>query len=201
MAIVIACALWVPAGQANYIITLQEVGPNVVATGNGTIDLTGLTAGQGNANVTCGILPSIAYIVTGSPATGDFYTGFSGPTNFGNSSSITIASSCSGDQVGIEFATNDLYLPRGYISGQPLSDSSTYNNASFSSLGVTTGTYVWSWGAGPDQNFTLVIQAPTPTPTPVPEPRLSLLLALGVLLLVGARQRKIRPSGRRPLYN
>jgi hypothetical protein len=34
----------------------------------------------------------------------------------------------------------------------------TFNNATFASLGVTPGTYVWSWGNGlPNQNFTLVI--------------------------------------------
>jgi hypothetical protein len=33
----------------------------------------------------------------------------------------------------------------------------TFNNATFASLGVTPGTYVWSWGTGPNQNFTLII--------------------------------------------
>jgi protein with PEP-CTERM/exosortase system signal len=49
-------------------------------------------------------------------------------------------------------------VPSGYISGTALSDSSTYDNATFASLGVTPGTYVWSWGTGlPNQNFTLII--------------------------------------------
>ena len=34
----------------------------------------------------------------------------------------------------------------------------TFNNATFTSLGVTPGTYEWTWGTGlPDQNFTLII--------------------------------------------
>ena len=34
----------------------------------------------------------------------------------------------------------------------------TFNNATFASLGVTPGTYVWTWGTGlENQNFTLVI--------------------------------------------
>jgi len=32
-----------PAAQAGYIVTLKQVGPNVVATGSGAIDLTGLS--------------------------------------------------------------------------------------------------------------------------------------------------------------
>ena len=49
-------------------------------------------------------------------------------------------------------------MPQGYVSGAALSDSMTFNNATFASLGVIPGTYVWTWGTGlPNQNFTLVI--------------------------------------------
>ena len=49
-------------------------------------------------------------------------------------------------------------MPQGYVSGAALSDSMTFNNATFASLGVTPGTYVWTWGTGlPNQNFTLII--------------------------------------------
>src|SRR5262245_18258247 len=51
-----------------------------------------------------------------------------------------------------------LVLPVGYMSGGALSSSSTWNSATFASLGVTPGTYVWTWGTGlPNQNFTLII--------------------------------------------
>ena len=51
-----------------------------------------------------------------------------------------------------------LYVPQGYVSGAALSDSMTFNNATFASLGVTPGTYVWTWGTGlANQNFTLHI--------------------------------------------
>ena len=51
-----------------------------------------------------------------------------------------------------------LFVPQGYVSGAALSDSMTFNNATFASLGVTPGTYVWTWGTGlPNQNFTLMI--------------------------------------------
>jgi hypothetical protein len=50
-----------------------------------------------------------------------------------------------------------LLVPQGYASGAALSDSMTFNNATFASLGVTPGTYVWTWGTGGNQNFTLQI--------------------------------------------
>src|SRR5205085_10415978 len=72
---------------------------------------------------------------------------------------FTFASSVSGDSVGIFPDTSPFLFPTLYLSGAALSDSTTYNNATFASLGVTPGTYVWTWGAGANQNFTLVIGA------------------------------------------
>jgi len=64
----------------------------------------------------------------------------------------------------------------GYVSGNPLSDTSTYNNATFASLGVTPGTYVWTWGTGTHaDSFTLQIG-----PAAVPEPASLTVLALGL---------------------
>jgi hypothetical protein len=41
-----------------------------------------------------------------------------------------------------------LVVPSGYISNTALLDSSTYDNATFASLGITPGTYTWTWGTG-----------------------------------------------------
>ena len=56
-----------------------------------------------------------------------------------------------------------LIVPRGYVSGDFLSNSATYSGKTFATLGVTPGTYVWTWGTGANQNFTLEIP-PTPGP-------------------------------------
>jgi hypothetical protein len=48
-------------------------------------------------------------------------------------------------------------VPQGYISNSPLSDGATWDKATFNSLGVTPGTYKWSWGKGANQNFTLIV--------------------------------------------
>jgi hypothetical protein len=42
--------------------------------------------------------------------------------------------------------------------------SATFDNQSFASLGVTPGTYIWSWGDGPNQSFTLDIVSPPACP-------------------------------------
>src|SRR6266516_6070742 len=43
IALVFACLGIRQSAQAGYIVTLQQVGPDVVATGSGVIDLTGLS--------------------------------------------------------------------------------------------------------------------------------------------------------------
>lgn len=176
------------AAQATpYVLKLVQRGNHVVATGSGAFDLTGLTFSQSGTSGT-GLEPDVGYISSGPFFVRvDFYTGYTGPTNFGSGSGAT-ATSGSGDYVGIDpvyFGVPYLYTPSGYVSNMGLSNSATYDNASFASLGVTPGTYVWTWGAGADQSFTLdIVEAP--------EPAALGMFGLGVLLIgafVGRRRR------------
>jgi hypothetical protein len=65
--------------------------------------------------------------------------------------------------VGI--VTEGLFVPAGYVSDSALSDTSTYANQTFISLGVTPGTYETTWGNGTNQNFTLEIGSAVPEPS------------------------------------
>jgi len=191
LAIVIAWLLSVRPAQAGYIVTLQQVGPNVVATGSGAIDLTGLTF-YSNLGFNPVIQPNIALILTGTAFSNlTAYVGFSGPTSFG-SGTFTEPNSSSGDSVGISgFGISgfdpSLYVPSGYVSGSPLSDTAIYDSATFDSLGVMPGTYEWTWGTGQNQNFTLIA---------VPEPRVGLLLGAGLLVLLRIGLRQLRFGSR-----
>jgi hypothetical protein len=155
MFLVTASLFSVRPAQAGYIVTLHQRGPDVVATGSGAIDLTGLSFLVTTFNSSL-IFPNAARITTGVGLDDIFSGMISGPTSFG-SGSFTLANTGSGDFVGI-FGEGSLFVPTGYVSGNFLSDSSTYYQATFTTLGVTPGTYVWTWGAGgANQNFTLVI--------------------------------------------
>jgi hypothetical protein len=88
----------------------------------------------------------------------DDYTEATGPESFG-SGDATTGSSGAGDGVAIIGGGEFIDVPHGYVSGAPLSDTSTYSGATFASLGVTPGRYEWTWGSGANQNFTLVIGA------------------------------------------
>ena len=142
-----------------FTITLEQVGSNVVVAGSGAINLTGLTFAGGAAIGGGGIEASAGQIITGSPGSASTYTGLNGPTSFG-SGGLFNASTSSGDLFG-RFPTQfggPLFVPEGYVSGTALSNSMTFDNATFASLGVTSGTYKWTWGTGlRNQNFTLII--------------------------------------------
>jgi hypothetical protein len=143
-----------------YTITLDQMGSNVVGTGSGAINLTGLTFEFESGNdVNPGIEGSQGLIITGSGGVVDVngYTGFTGPTSFG-SGGFVLATTSSGDFIFFAGGDGEIFLSKGYVSGTPLSDSMTWNNATLASLGVTPGIYEWTWGTGlPNQNFTLII--------------------------------------------
>jgi hypothetical protein len=170
--------------RAAYIVTFSEIGPNVVASGSGPINLTGLVF-NGRFGDSAFVRPVIAFEITG-PAQGpggmpfyllDSYSGASGPTNFGSGLS-TPASSGTGDPVGVDNVQGlgGIAVPPGYHSGDPLTDSSTYLNSSFATMGLTPGTYVYRWSS---DSFT--VQVGAPAPSGVPEPASLALLGGGLL--------------------
>jgi hypothetical protein len=191
-ALMLGCGLFASPAEAGYVVTLKEMGGDVIATGSGPLDLTGLSVEippGGTSFAPSEIIPGPGIIITGpadSTAT-DIYVQVTGPASFG-SGSLTFTSSGSGDLVGMDGSSRNLLVPSGYVSNTPLSDISTYTGETFLSLGVTPGTYEWSWGTGPNQNFTLIVG----TPVPIPEPASAALLATAFagLFLAGALRRR-----------
>lgn len=172
--------------RAAFIVTLVQQSGDVVATGSGTIDLAALGSPVQ--------LATLAFVNPRSGATAagptvftpaDLFAGVTGAASFG-AGGETGADTGSGDIVGIDDLDGFVVVPAGYVSGDKLSDSATYNNQSFAGLGVIPGTYVWHWGSGPNaDSFTLDIVAPVPEPSAA----LLLALALGVAGIFVARRR------------
>jgi hypothetical protein len=193
-AMLIGSGLSAPPAQAAYIVTLEQVGSNVVATGSGTLDLTDLTFFF-NASPNLGMNPSFGTLIIGSPASASFFSTITGPANFGTGDS-TLASSESGDFVSLQSITETIGVSTDYVSGSILSSSATWDGQTFGTLGVTPGTYEWTWGSGADaDSFTLFAGVPVPAPLI----GLPTLLAVGGLLfgakLLGrGKKSALRPS-------
>ena len=183
-AVAILIGLCAPPARAGYVVDLTQQGDNVVATGSGALDLTGLGFIGPGVFPETGLGAAQAIILTGPAVAGvpvDAYlASFTGPANFGTGLFVA-AGSGNGDWVGIDLTGvlsdghSELLVPRGYLSGSPLSDTATYFSHNFSILGVTPGTYEWTWGSGANQNFTLVIGGGST----VPEPSTWVMLLLG----------------------
>jgi len=167
--------------RAGVIINMEQIGPNVIATGGGSIDTTNLTF--------IGVTYNSAWVWAGASAAvvggheivpEDVYRGITGPSSFGSGIQF-FATSGSGDGFGV-VADTVLDLPSDYISGSLLSATSTWSGSSFSSLGLTPGSYTWTWGTGAHaDSFTLNIGVPVPEHT-------TLTMALFVGLVgIGAR--------------
>jgi hypothetical protein len=172
----------VPKADAAYVAYIYQNGANVVVTGSGSIDLTDLSLFGANEQTFPEMFPAIGVIITGPAAFGaiDQYSGFAGPTSFGGFTETNVDSG-SGDIVGLDNAQSPnptLFVPAGYVSGHALSDSSTYDDETLSSIDVNSGTYTWTWGTGVHaDSYTLHIgEAP-----PIPEPASLTLLAMGLV--------------------
>ncbi|HEY1756538.1 MAG TPA: PEP-CTERM sorting domain-containing protein [Bryobacteraceae bacterium] len=167
--------------HADVVVDTYQSGSNVVSSYSGTIDLTGLTP-----NGTDGITP--AYI-WGADATEVFgptvggepvYLGIVGPTDFGDGAA-TEASSSTGDTFGYGGLAQDLLLPTGYVSGTFLSGTDTWDDTTLAGLGLTPGTYTYTWGTGADGSFTVDVGTAS-----VPEPSTLGLISLVVLAMAFA---------------
>jgi hypothetical protein len=170
--------------QAGFIMTALEQNGNVVFTGSGTLDLTDLTSG-GGATQNAQVIPVLGVILIGSSnvVVVDRYKGFTGPGSFGPGTGAPNPDNGSAALVGIDGEVPFLEVPSGYVSGNPLSDNATYDNQTFSSLGLTPGTYDFTWGTGAHaDSFTVQIG---PATTATPEPASLTLLGSGAAGLAG----------------
>jgi hypothetical protein len=188
-AILALSAFAAQSAQATYVITFEEVGSDVVEVGGGTIDLTGLDTFGSRQGAFATIQPDAGVFVSGT-GEATIYTGLtSAPSNFG-SGGRTSANTSNGD--GIVLFDNIFAISEGYTSGAPLSETSTYIDATFASLGMTPGAYVWTWGSGVDaDSLTINIVA---SPPPVPEPSTWAMMLIGFAGLGYAGYRTSRKS-------
>jgi hypothetical protein len=169
------------SSRAGIIITILQSGPNVVATGSGSIDLTGLTL-EGPSPVSTGVSGSEAIAAVGpaSPFSGitpnvTFYLGATGPTSFGTGT-YTTPTSATGVAFGVDGGTTEIGVPVGYTSGTTISGTSTFSGETIGMLGLTPGTYTYTWdGGGTDHT----LQVQIGTAAVVHEPSTAILAVSG----------------------
>ena len=176
-----------PASAA-YTISFQEVGGSVVSTGSGSLNTSALTL--------------VSSFATGAQQNGSgafasvgigFYsslTSLVGPSSFGSGLGARPADVDLGALVGVSGAFGSLLTPLNYISGSDLGTSTgTYNNSTIVSLGLTPGSYVYSWGQGETAD-SLTVQIGDVGA--VPEPSTWAMMLLGFAGIGAAMRRRRR---------
>jgi hypothetical protein len=167
-----------PVSRAAVTIHMQEVGSNVVATLSGAINsLPGAPTQSGGLGVFSGVRPSGSTMAFGlSKFSGvqtvqmHYYTATTYPSNFGTSTSLLQANSSTASTTMMfrNLTTGNIMIDQNYVLGTAVTGTLTWNNKTLSSMGVTTGSYVWGWST---DSITLNV---------VPEPSALSLLAVGM---------------------
>lgn len=183
---VVCAVVMVMAGtvQAGVTVTVQEVGSDVLFSGSGTLNLTGLSS-VGTQSTAPGVEPDLPAWGVGLLASPDIDVyvvapigSLNGPSSFGSGSVRIDADSGTGDVFGIgqNFGVIALAVPQGFVSTNSVTGSATYTNTDLATLGIDIGTYTWMW---PGDSITLNV---------IPEPASLMLLGLGGVLLLGRRR-------------
>jgi len=147
-------------GAGQFVITVSQQGPDVVWDGTGYFNLAALTK-TGSSSIGAGYNANQAIWAIGPSATIDQYTLISTfPSTFGAGG--TSVSATAGSTFGIlpSGGGRALYVPSGYVSNTVISGNATYNNTTISGLGLTPGTYTWTWGTG--GNVSSIVMTITP---------------------------------------
>ena len=148
---------------------LTEVGSDVVFSGTGTVN----TASLGSAVAFTGpsiINAGLAELINKPGSNGIQYAGISGPSNFGPGGVSPAPDISSGDLVGVSGFFGNIYLPSAYTSGTQLDSFASFTAETFSSLGITSGTYTYTWGTGGSADSLVLQVGPAVTPTPTVTP-------------------------------
>ncbi|WP_269536910.1 PEP-CTERM sorting domain-containing protein [Cerasicoccus fimbriatus] len=179
--------------QAALVFTLEEVGPDVVFTGSGSANTAALSTGGTTGASSARISASAAFFLF-ETGTIRVYSVISGPTSIGPGGGLFSVAD-TGDAFGVYGGgAGIVYLPNGYVSGSPLFNTATFPGQSLASIGLTPGTYVWTWGSGATADSATLTVIPASV---IPEPSTYIALAgfAGLGLLVW-RRRKVRAHQR-----
>jgi len=191
-AMAVCSALCAGAAQASVLVTITEIGSDVVTSHSGTLSLSALPplTPSGLSQQEIRPLNNFYAALDGSLLLADSGITYSGaPWNDGVSTE-TITFTRTGDAFGFfDGGTPSFLVPNGFTGGS-LSGGMVFAGESLASIGLVAGSYtsLFTWGTGgTGERIDLVIAEATPVPGPA---ALGLLgVALGGLFAARRRRR------------
>lgn len=180
--------------QAAATITFSQVGNDVQATVTGALNLTGLSLvaqTSPNARVRGGGTGANLVVGPSAGTPSDSYNAISGPTYIGCSTDTIDANLGSvAGPFGINMSSARLLVPRNFTGGAMGTVNATWTDATIASLGLFSGTYVYTWAG---DSLTIVIPSPgVSSCAPTLSEGMQLLLALMVMTVVGWYFHRVR---------
>jgi len=153
---------------------------------SGSLDLNAL-GGMANtgSNSFLFIDPMAGFISVGTAPSFDLFAVNTPFTSFGTGPQNLFGIGGAGDRVGL-FTGQEIALPQGYISNDPLMGTASFNGT-FSSLGLTPGSFLTSLDSGSATDSVFVNVGPVIV---VPEPSALILFATMAGGLMTRRRRK-----------
>lgn len=178
--IMILGPLFTGANGAIVMNIVESNGDVVASTSGGTLDLSSLVY-YGTSNAGGVVNPEYGGFRIGSGGF-DLYAGGALQKGILGTGSHTFSTFDTGSSVGFSGLLPGVSVPEGYVSGNPIDPaSSTWQSESLQSLGLSSGSYLFSWGTGQNaDSITLRV---------IPEPSAVLLAGLGAIGLFSARRR------------
>jgi hypothetical protein len=147
-----------PPARAAYIVNIYQDGANVKADGEGALNLTGLRRSFGGEQTNLATflysLQGWILLAPGGPINYGSWLGVTGPSNLGNSGPINATNNTFPGIVGVAGSFGQLFVPEFYSGGPLPSGTATWNNQDFTTMGISPGSYTWTWGQeAEDQKF------------------------------------------------
>jgi hypothetical protein len=186
------------SAQAALVIDIDQVGPDVVATMSGSIDMTDLVnTNQPSGNFNTGFMESggdFLDMQSAGVGNGNIFGGITGPATFGTATTGAAASSSTGGFFDLEYAAEPIFfLPDSYVSGNSLSGTDTWAGTTLAQLGLTPGaSFTYSWGSNTHADSLQINIGPASQS--VPEPASLAMLSAG-LTAFGLIRRRRATSG------
>lgn len=169
--------------HALYTISIDQVGPDVVMSGTGSIDTSSAVSLGGIGPC----LPNHGYIgpnalCIGTDIDGDWYPGALTPGISLPTAVATAGSSSSGPNVFL--LGTEMYLPPTYVSGAPLVNRTTFAGTTLAALGLTVGTQTLFVPSGDEIVINIGLAPPAAPATPASIPTLGEYALLGMSSLL-----------------
>lgn len=185
------------SAHAVFTINIVQSGPDVVMTGSGTINTTGIPVfpSGGVCGQSLGVVEAV-HICIGTGLLGERYSSaFTTPISGITTGATSLGSTGTGPTISA--VVSELYLPVGYVSGSAISNSSTYAGKTLAGMGLTDGA-IHTFNLTSGDTFVIrvgsaVLPAAPATPASIPtlsEYAMVALASLMAMLGIAAARRK-----------